>query len=86
MKNKKLRTFDIFPLGLRIPLYILSSFTECGSLQAYPLKTVHASQLKLSALACYNIWREMERKKWGILPVRIQSKCSMSDQGIYYDP
>lgn len=28
----------------------------------------------------------MERKKWDFLPVRIQSKCSMSDQGIYYDP
>lgn len=28
-------------------------------------------------------WRE---KKCRFLPVRIQSKCSMSDQGIYYDP
>lgn len=85
--NKILSLFlGIYALGLRIPPYILSSFAECGSQQAYPLKTVRASQLKLSALACYNIWREMERKKWGILPVGIQSKCSMSDQAIYYDP
>ncbi len=55
-----------------------------------PLKTVRVSHLKLSALACYNIYVVfnifMERKKCCFLPVRIQSKCSMSDQGIHHKP
>lgn len=63
-----------------------STYSECGSVQAYPLKTVRASQLPISAMACYNIWREMERKKRVFLPVCIQSKCRMSDRGIYYEP
>lgn len=52
-------------------------------MQTYPLKAARASQPKLSASACYNIWRETEKKKkfCAFLPVCIRSKCSMSKRG-----